>query len=430
MLEYNKSIDDYINTVKQGIKWKRARDIATRELSDHINDLYDSFLADGIEENKAIEMSIREMGSADIVAAELNSVHKPKTNWYLIITVFGLLVIGITMRMCISPTAVTKSDVFAILIGIVASIVLYYSDYTILIRKPRVLYWLLSGLTAISLVYELRNGGSAASYHYSFYLLLLFPIIITGIAIRIKDKEHGLGLFFFSLYFLLPICGAFLIGSLPALIYSAATYIIFTGYMINRKWISLSISAIVAVICTAIISTIVMAYIYFILNIGQSMPSIDTFTQKQMVQILLNAPFIGNSSEQSAFLQDYRSDYPLVFLAVNFGNVTVMIAVIAYMVLLYLMAKSALRQNTIIGSMIAWAVIIIIGVQFAFSMLCNLGIVSGSLMLSFPFLTGGGSFTVANFVLLGILLSVCRNEDIAKDWIKLKSKHDNRGETA
>lgn len=430
MLEYNKSIDDYINTVKQGIKWKRARDIATRELSDHINDLYDSFLADGIEEDKAIEMSIREMGSADIVAAELNSVHKPKTNWYLITTVFGLLVIGIIMRICVSTTAVTKSDAFAILIGIAASIALYYSDYTILIRKPRVLYWLLLGLTAISLVYELRNGGSAASYHYSFYLLLLFPIIITGIAIRIKAKEHSLGLFFFSLYFLLPICGAFLIGSLPALIYSVATYIIFTGYMINRKWISLSISAIVAVICTAIISTIGMAYIYFIFNIGQSMPSSDTFTQKQMVQILLNAPFIGNSSEQSAFLQDYRSDYPLVFLAANFGNVTVIIAVIAYMALLYLMAKSALRQNTIIGSMIAWAVIIIIGVQFAFSMLCNLGIVSGSLMLSFPFLTGGGSFTVVNFVLLGILLSVCRNEDIAKDWIKLKSKHDNRGEAA
>ncbi len=428
MLEYKKEVSDYINTVKQGIKWKRARDIATRELSDHINDLYDSFLADGIEEDKALEMSIREMGSADIVAAELNSVHKPRTNWYLIITVFGLLVIGISMRMCVSTAVVTKRDVLATLIGIVVSIVLYYSDYTILIRKPRVMYWLLSGATVICLVYELRNGGGAVSYHYSFYLLLLFPIVITGIAIRIKAKEHSLGLFFFSLYFLLPICGAFLIGSLPALIYSTTTYIIFTGYMIKHKWISLSLSAIIAVICIAMISTMGMAYIYLILNIGQSMSSPDTFTQKQIIQILLNTPLMGSSAKQSAFLQDYQSDYPLVFLASNFGNVTVIITVLVYMGLLYLMAKSALRQNTPIGSMIAWAVIIIIGVQFAFSILCNLGIVSGGLMLSFPFLTGGGSFTVVNFVLLGILLSVCRNEDIAKDWIKLKSKHNNTGD--
>lgn len=382
-----------------------------------------------MEEEKALAMSIQEMGSADLVAAELNSVHQPKTNWRLIVAVFGLLVIGIVMRMYISPVVVTKNDVFAVLVGIVASVILYYSDYTILIRKPRVLYWLLSGLTVISLVYEFRNGGTAASYHYSFYLMLLFPIVITGIAIRIKEKKHSLGLFLFSLYFWLPICGSFIIGSLPALIYSVATYIIFTGYMIKQKWISVSIPSIVAIICTVIISALGMAFIYLVFGIGQSMPSADPFTQKQIAQILLNTPFIGHSCEQSAFLQDYRNDYPLVFLAANFGYVTVIITVLAYMGLLYLMARSALRQNTPIGSMIAWAVIIIIGVQFAFSILCNLGIVSGGLMLSFPFLTGGGSFTVVNFVLLGILLSVCRNEDIAKDWIKLKSKHNNSGES-
>lgn len=201
MSEYEKSISDYINAVKQGIKWKRARDVATQELSDHINDLYDAFLADGVEEEKALAMSIQEMGSADLVAAELNSVHKPKTNWRLIVAVFGLLVIGIVMRMYSSSVVVTKSDVFAVLMGIVASVILYYSDYTILIRKPRVLYCLLSGLTVISLVYEFRNGGTAASYHYSFYLMLLFPIVITGIAIRIKAKKHSLGLFYFRYIF-------------------------------------------------------------------------------------------------------------------------------------------------------------------------------------------------------------------------------------
>lgn len=200
--------------------------------------------------------------------------------------------------------------------------------------------------------------------------------------------------------------------------------------MIKQKCISVSIPSVAAIICTVIISALGMAFIYLVFGIGKSMPSPDPFTQKQIIQILLDTPFIGHSSEQSAFRQDYRNDYPLVFLAANFGYVTVIITVFAYMGLLYLMARSALRQNTPIGSMIAWAVIIIIGVQFAFSILCNLGIVSGGLMLSFPFLTGGGSFTVVNFVLLGILLSVCRNEDIAKNWIKLKSKHNNSGESA
>lgn len=420
MSEYE-SVDDYINAVKRGIKWRRARDIVTRELADHINDLYDALLSNGIEKKEALAMAIREMGNAEMVAAELNSVHRPKTNWQLILAVLGLLAVGIITKAYVLQSAVTKNDVFAVLGGIAAAAVLYFCDYTVIIRKPRLLYWLLSGLTAVSVVYELRNGARAASYHYSFYFLLLFPVINTGIAIRTKEKRYDLGLFFFGLYFILPILAAFLIGSLLALLYLAVSYIVFTVYMTKKKWIPVSKPALAALICVTLILVLGMAYTRATLNAGGSITfSADTFTGDRAARILLDAPFIGNCSEYSELLQKMQADYPLIYAAAHYGKITILIIVYAYAGLLYLMGKAAVRQNTHIGYMIAWTVFIIISFQFALSILCSFGIIGGEFMMSFPFLTGG-SFTLINLVLIGILLSVSRNEDIAKDWIKLKS---------
>lgn len=411
MADY-KSVDDYINAVKRGIKWRRARAVVTRELADHINDLYDAFLSEGIEEKEALAMAVREMGSAELVAVELNSVHRPKINWQLILAVLGLLAVGII----IMPSAVTKNDIFAVLVGIAAAAVLYFCDYTVIIRKPLLFYWLLSGLTAVSVVYELRNGAQAASYHYSFYLLLLFPVINTGIAVHTKEKRHDLGAFFFGLYFILPILAAFLTGSLPALLYLTVSYIIFTVYMIKKKWIAFSKPALAALMCVMLILVLGMAYARSILNIGGSIAfSADTFTGDRAARILLDAPFIGNCSEHLYLIQKIQADYPLIYAATRYGKITVLIVIFAYVGLFFLIGKTAVRQNTSIGCMISWTVFIIISFQFALSILCSFGVIGGEFMMSFPFLTGSGSFTFVNFVLLGILLSVSRNEDIAKD---------------
>ena len=48
------SKEEYLAAVKRGIKWKKAREAATRELSDHIDDLCDKYAADGTEKEKAL----------------------------------------------------------------------------------------------------------------------------------------------------------------------------------------------------------------------------------------------------------------------------------------------------------------------------------------------------------------------------------------
>lgn len=415
MAEY-KSKEDYISAVKQGIKWKRARETATRELSDHIDDLCDKYAAEGTEKEKALQMAIREMGDADLVAAGLNSVYRPRTNWLLIFTVLCMLVFGIAVRAFVFPGGVPLSEVFAVFIGAAAAAAIYFGDYTILIRRPRLFYWILSGITAVSLLYELRGGTYTLGYLHSYYFLLLFPVVMTGIAFYTKEKV-GFGALFFSLYFLPPVFAAFLIKSIPMLVYLFLSYLFFLGYMIRHKWVSVSKSVPVTAACVMIIFGLTAFFI-----------NINLFTRtenyifgeqgirEEIFRILRGTSLTGGyPGEEKMLFDNWTDNYALVYLAANYGNAAVIITVLIYAALMFLLVKSALRQNTAVGSITAWIVILSTGFQLASGILCNLGLIGARYMMTFPFLTGGGSFAIFNLVLMGVMLSVIRNEDIAKN---------------
>ena len=79
MQEYN-SPEEYIKDVQRYIRWSRAKVVATRELSDHINDQYDALRENGLNQKEAMRKAIEEMGDADVVGTELDIVHRPKVN--------------------------------------------------------------------------------------------------------------------------------------------------------------------------------------------------------------------------------------------------------------------------------------------------------------------------------------------------------------
>lgn len=67
MQEYN-SPEEYIKDVQRYIRWSRAKVVATRELSDHINDQYDALRENGLNQKEAMRKAIEEMGDTLLVA--------------------------------------------------------------------------------------------------------------------------------------------------------------------------------------------------------------------------------------------------------------------------------------------------------------------------------------------------------------------------
>lgn len=412
MTEY-KCKEDYINAVKQGIKWKRARETATRELSDHIDDLCDKYIGEGMEKEKAVQAAIREMGDSDIVAAGLNSVYKPRTNWFLIFVVLFMLISGIAARAFVFPGGVSSGEIFAVFIGAAVTVFLYFGDYTVLVRKPRLFYWLLSGITAVSILYELRGGIYTIGYRYSFYFLLLFPVAMVGMAFYTKGKG-SLGVLFFTLYFLLPVLGAVLIRSIPMLVYLSLSYLFFQVYMIRHKWVSVSKTVLIPAACFVLI--VVSAVFLFFLRRTENYAFVEQALRERIFLILRGTSWTsGYTGQEKMIFDNWTDNYALIYLASNYGIAVFMIIILIYAALMFLLVKSAQRQKTDAGSLTAWVVVVVgMGYRIVSGILCNTGLIGARYMMDLPFMTGGGSFAVFNLVLVGVMMSVGRNERIVK----------------
>lgn len=172
MQEYN-SPEEYIKDVQRYIRWSRAKVVATRELSDHINDQYDALRENGLNQKEAMRKAIEEMGDADVVGTELDIVHRPKVNWLLLLIAGVLLLSGILISAMLTSISLTVPKIIGIVLGVCVAAFLYFIDYTVLIRFPRALYGLLSLAAIFGLLYELWNGFAPLGYGFLFYLLLI-----------------------------------------------------------------------------------------------------------------------------------------------------------------------------------------------------------------------------------------------------------------
>lgn len=157
--EYN-SPEEYIKDVQRYIRWSRAKVVATRELSDHINDQYDALRENGLNQKEAMRKAIEEMGDADVVGTELDIVHRPKVNWLLLLIAGVLLLSGILISAMLTSISLTVPKIIGIVLGVCVAAFLYFIDYTVLIRFPRALYGLLSLAAIFGLLYELSSFTS------------------------------------------------------------------------------------------------------------------------------------------------------------------------------------------------------------------------------------------------------------------------------
>lgn len=135
MQEYN-SPEEYIKDVQRYIRWSRAKVVATRELSDHINDQYDALRENGLNQKEAMRKAIEEMGDADVVGTELDIVHRPKVNWLLLLIAGVLLLSGILISAMLTSISLTVPKIIGIVLGVCVAAFLYFIDKTSIKQIP------------------------------------------------------------------------------------------------------------------------------------------------------------------------------------------------------------------------------------------------------------------------------------------------------
>lgn len=194
-------MDEYLKTLLEQIRCKKARPYIRQELQNHMEDQIEANIHAGMDYESAEKEAVKDMGDPVEAGISLDRIHKPQIAWKLLFMIALISVAGIVTHIMIA-THMDGADAFAssryvihVLVGIVVRMVLYFMDYTLLARYSKLiavillatcLLTLFFGVSINGMTYYMNIGGRVISIQ----ALMLFYVPIYGGVIY---QYHGLG---------------------------------------------------------------------------------------------------------------------------------------------------------------------------------------------------------------------------------------------
>lgn len=154
----NKKGERFLKEVTNHIKSKEAKDLVATELNFHLKQAKNMWMDKGLSEEVAEDKAVEQMGSPSKLGRELNKLHKPKVDWFLI----GLLVAA--MGLGFLPVLVFEytndimiNKVIFVILGVVTAIGMMLLDY----RKLERMGWLfyVIGVVVLLILYCFPNAS-------------------------------------------------------------------------------------------------------------------------------------------------------------------------------------------------------------------------------------------------------------------------------
>ena len=133
-------MDEYLKTLLEQIRCKKARPYVKQELQDHIEDQIEANMQAGMDREQAEREAVRDMGDPVETGISLDSIHRPQAAWKLLGMIIFISIAGVLIHAGISgkasENAAAGSDryVFHVMIGLAVMMILYLLDYTVLAK--------------------------------------------------------------------------------------------------------------------------------------------------------------------------------------------------------------------------------------------------------------------------------------------------------
>ncbi|MEA4854312.1 MAG: permease prefix domain 1-containing protein [Christensenella sp.] len=426
----------YINEVCGYVQCKKAHPDIAAELQNHMEDQKIAYTVMGMSEDSATSETIRQMGNAACIGAELNRTHRPRTNWVLLTGILTAVAVGLVLQYFVLANSGSEyqSELFSLTIslpiGIAVMTAAFFMDCTLLLAKyPLCLYLFFIGICAAAVAtpdyFRLR------AYTADFGVLLFVPLF-AGILYKQKSKSMA-GVF---------LCGLLII---PVVLLSA-----FGNY--SKHTVCIIVLAYLAIMLTAISKSwfgkkrlrlallsfmplLVLAVVIWLLNClpyGR-LDNFFTFYGSQFQdwlappptirfeltrETLAGAQWIGHAIVPDNVLENiyqFQSTYMLTYIIGKFGWLAGLGVIAAMSAIVIRMSVLTCRQKNQLTFWVLLAVTLMIGLQSGLCILLNL---TGWIAIpanTVPLMLGSGASLIANLCLVGIFLSVSRYQGIMSE---------------
>lgn len=439
---------DYINTVKDQMRNKKAKLLIEDELKDHIEEQIRAYQEDGFSYDEAEKNAILDMGDPVEVGTELNRIHRPKLEKNLLGMVIILSVCSLLVQYLVDSLINTDLDsryflkqAGYIIVGLGVMLLIYYVDYTMIGKYP----FLLWGILYLIGIYIVLFGDRPYNELLSmFKYLYLFVPVFAGVVYRLR-KLKVKGLLLSGVIGATPILLAFYGNNTSAIMHYSITILLMLNIAVGKHWFNISkklgylivwggsigVPSILFVVSNLLGVPILNAYQISRIQAVFQRTTDEAFmyTPNLVEQALTNSRIIGSNTEFVNRIPVIESNYILIFIFNIFGIIAGIAVVGLMLFFIYKTFHIARKQKSLLGCLVGLACGLSLFVQTMFYFASNLGfyrIIHLVGQQTLPFFSSGGSNIVYSYAIAGLLLSVYRNSELINDRVILNKTSISR----
>ena len=435
---------EFLKTCTEQMRCKAMREIVEQELAAHIEDQKEAYMQEGMEEAEAQNLAVKQMGDPVEIGVGLDRVHRPRMDW----KTFGVILLLSAMGFCVQllmrrqGIGADQNQFFTYIKSSAAGITLMcltcFVDYTVLGKYPRLIWCLMTAAgMVIGLSSTVINGGK----RYGWFIMLL--VVSYGGIVFYYHKQGILGIlkalgWMFGSYGLILLAAGtapsggcaklWMFGCLVMLGFAAVR-----GWYGKHRWIGIVLLGAPAFVSIAAAGYLLVFGANYqaerirVMLSPQKYHAGSGFLLLEVREAFQNLKLFSASTNLSPDRIPYLAEpenYVMLWIAQNYGLAAGIFVVTVLTLLAVLTLWGIRRQQNRLGMIVGVGCLFVFFLPVVVNVLMNTGY-SWSTSCALPFLSMSGKENVSLYILMGLLLSVFRNqtslpEPKAKSGYRLK----------
>ena len=413
----NKKGERFLKEVTNHIKSKEAKDLVAAELDFHLKQAKNMLVEKGLSEEVAEDKAVEQMGSPVKLGRELNKLHKPKVDWFLIGLLVAAMGLGFLPVLVFGYTNdVIMNKVIFVILGVITAIGMMLLDYRKLERMGWLFYTI--GVVVLLMLYCFPNASMIGEPlikigPIAVDCLMAVPFFFLAWASFFNNNRlkviHLVVLYLFSLYLFL------IVSTLSSIfIYITMVFVMLWWSKLGKKT---ALIITVVPICLFIIKVSISWSSGYHLDrlLGYLNPESDAggagFMYIRLKEVMSLAGWFGTAGD-TKFIPAPDTDFVFASLTYYYGYWLALILVFVLSLFVARLIVISYKINDRYGKLLLVGGLTL----FVFQFIYNVGMILGLLPLaaiSLPFISYGLTPTVFHALIMGIVLSVYRRKDIS-----------------
>ncbi|MED2797109.1 FtsW/RodA/SpoVE family cell cycle protein [Bacillus thuringiensis] len=408
----NQKGERFLKEVTNHIKSKEAKGLVATELDFHLKQTKNMWIEKGLSEEVAEDKAVEQMGSPIKLGQELNKLHKPKVDWFLIGLLVAAMGLGFLPVIALGHADLLMNKVIFVILGVTTAIGMMLFDY----RKLERLGWLFYTIGVLILLMikcfptaSLNGEPLLKIGSVIIDCLMTIPFFFLGWASFFNNSRlkfiHLLMLYLFSLYLFLTTSTL-----LPLFIYITMVFVMLWWSKLGKKtaWL-ITILPIVPLIIRDLLSWSAVKEYRMARILGMLNPEHDLWYLR-LKEAMSSAGWFG-TYENIKSIRAAHTDFVFASLTYYYGYVLALVLVVILSLFAVRIMNIAYKINDGYGKLLLVGGVTLFVIHF----ICNVGMTLGILprvSISLPFISYGLIPTLFHAFIMGIVLSVYRRKDI------------------